>query len=298
LPSRDAESYDGIRPISVKRETLGSFIAKVIYFFRRNVRFVLAWRLDLVMTLLGVGTTTVMWGLLATMVGGGAQSYLNRYGYGGNYFSFLIIGLIANDYLWIPMQRLYSYLQSHWGTGWLDFMLITPSNPLSVLLGPQAYSFVLVSVQATIQVLVGYFVFQLRFDPNANLFALVIIIPMSMIAAIGWGLMSASTFTLINAKGGSNPVLWFLTTFTPLLSGVYYTPEILPNWVEPLGLILPHTYVIKGLRKALLSGASLADLTPEITGLAALSLIILPLGYMIFRWSIDKGRRDGTIMPW
>lgn len=287
-----------VRPVSVVRETPFSFLAKSAHFFKRYVRFAFAFRLDLVMTLLGLVASTAMWAVMARLVGSGAAGQLSRYGYGEDYFSFLLLGLMVNSYLWIPLHKLYSALQSQWGSGWLDFMLLTPSSPLSHLFGPQSYDFFMATVHVVFQLVVGYLFFGFTASPTANIPGALLILGLGLVCMIGWGLLAASTFTLLNAKGGGNPVGWFLTTFTPFLAGVYYPPELLPAWLRTVSYVLPHTHAMKGIRQALLEGSGISGLIPTITGLLALGAVMVPLGYLAFKQSINKGKRDGSILPW
>jgi len=287
-----------VRPVRVVKETPLSFLAKSVHFLKRYIRFAFAFRLDLAMTLLGLLATTTMWAVMAGLVGPAAAPRLSAHGYGDDYFSFLLLGLMVNSYLWIPLRKLYSALQSQWGSGWLDFMLLTPSSPLSHLFGPQSYDFFMATVQVSFQLTVGYIFFGFEASPTANIPGALLVLILGLLSMVGWGLLAASTFTLLNAKGGGNPVAWFLTTFTPLLAGVYYPPELLPGWLRTVSYLLPHTHAMKGIRKALLEGATIKTLLPSITALITLGAIIVPLGYLAFKHSIKKGKKDGSILPW
>ena len=49
-----------------------------------------------------------------------------------------------------------------------------------------------------------------------------------------------------------------------VVSGVYYPVEVLPQWMQWLSVISPATYVLDGIRDAILNGAGLSTMGDEI----------------------------------
>ena len=45
-----------------------------------------------------------------------------------------------------------------------------------------------------------------------------------------------------------------------VVSGVYYPVEVLPQWMQWLSVISPATYVLNGIRDAILNGAGLSTM--------------------------------------
>ena len=76
----------------------------------------------------------------------------------------------------------------------------------------------------------------LRFLPLgfAYLPDVLVVLILAVIALTGLGLAGASTFTLLNAKNwDSNPIGWLVGFGVTLLSGVYFPPTVLPEWLIP-----------------------------------------------------------------
>ena len=67
-----------------------------------------------------------------------------------------------------------------------------------------------------------------------------------------------------------------------LVSGVYYPVDVLPAWMQPLSVISPATYVIRGMRAALMDGAGLDTLWPEIWPALIVGTLSIPLGLRLF----------------
>jgi hypothetical protein len=65
-------------------------------------------------------------------------------------------------------------------------------------------------------------------------------------------------------------------------SEVYYPIDVLPKAFQALGVISPATYVLDGVRQALLEGASTASLWPLIWPVLLIGLALIPLGLWVF----------------
>jgi ABC-2 type transport system permease protein len=71
--------------------------------------------------------------------------------------------------------------------------------------------------------------------------------------------------------------------------------EVLPDWLQTLARFFPLTYSLEAMRRALLTGESLAALAREVTILAAFALILLPASLIAFRLAVRQAKRDGSL---
>ncbi len=53
--------------------------------------------------------------------------------------------------------------------------------------------------------------------------------------------------------------------------------------------------MIEAVRKAALGGATLSDLTPEITAILGFGVFWLAAGYLLFNWMERRARRSGAL---
>ena len=58
------------------------------------------------------------------------------------------------------------------------------------------------------------------------------------------------------------------------------------------------THALEAMRLALLKGYSLNELRGELGVLAVIALVFLPVSVFIFSISVEKGRRDGSLMKY
>jgi ABC-2 type transport system permease protein len=127
---------------------------------------------------------------------------------------------------------------------------------------------------------------------KANLFAASIVLILTIICFSSLGIISAS-FIMIYKQG--DPINWALNTGSSLLGGVFYPITILPDWLQNLSYILPITYSLNAMRRALLQGVPLADLAPDIFALVLFSIVMLPISILVFKYAIMKVKLDGSL---
>jgi ABC-2 type transport system permease protein len=76
---------------------------------------------------------------------------------------------------------------------------------------------------------------------------------------------------------------------------VYYPIDVLPNAFQALGIVSPATYVLDGVRQALLEGASTASLWPLIWPVVLIGLLLIPLGLWVFGIAERYAKRAGKL---
>jgi ABC-type multidrug transport system permease subunit len=97
----------------------------------------------------------------------------------------------------------------------------------------------------------------------------------------GIGLLVASQATTIETVSGlMNLVMLPMWVF----SGVFFSPERFPEYVQPLINLLPLTAVNQSLRGIMLEGKSLVELWPQMALMSAYTLVTFGLALRFFRW--------------
>jgi ABC-2 type transport system permease protein len=85
-----------------------------------------------------------------------------------------------------------------------------------------------------------------------------------------------------------------IQAFVLLVSGVYYQVEVLPEWLQVFSVISPATYMLDGIRGAIINGDSIADVMPELAALAIFGVVLIPASMLVFdiaeRWAKKTGR--------
>jgi ABC-2 type transport system permease protein len=85
-----------------------------------------------------------------------------------------------------------------------------------------------------------------------------------------------------------------IQAFVLLVSGVYYQVDVLPAWLRAFSFISPATYILDGMRGAVIDGKSTIDVWRQLAALTAFGVVLIPGGMLTFavaeRWAKKTGR--------
>jgi ABC transporter DrrB family efflux protein len=104
------------------------------------------------------------------------------------------------------------------------------------------------------------------------------------LSMIALGLTIAARFSSEELVGG---LLNVLTWPMMLLSGIWFSLEGSPRWVQWVANVFPLTHILDAARAVMLDGAGVVQIAPHLLFLAATALAFLAFGAWSFRWRID-----------
>jgi ABC-2 type transport system permease protein len=264
-------------------------VEKPLAFVWRDFINETSYKFAFLMQLFGILTSTLMFFFISKLLGDVGVKYLKPYG--GNYFSFVLIGIAFFSYLRVSMQSLSESIREGQMLGTLEALLVTQTEIPTIILSSSLYSFIWASFRVAVYLLLGIFVFGVSIG-NANLIGALLILILTIISFSSLGIISAS-FIIIMKRG--DPITWMFTNISGLLGGLYFPISVLPGWLQKFSYFLPVTYSLEGMRLALLKGYSLSELMPNILALVVFSIITLPLSIMIFGYAVRRAKTDGTL---
>jgi ABC-type multidrug transport system permease subunit len=119
------------------------------------------------------------------------------------------------------------------------------------------------------------------FGSYVTLFIIAVFGAMSLISM---GLLVATRIASEEMAGGIlNLISWPMM----FLSGVWFSLEGTHPLVQKLALAFPLTHVTSAARAVMIDGAGLLDVAPQLTALAAMSIIFIAIGAWTFRWDTE-----------
>ncbi len=124
----------------------------------------------------------------------------------------------------------------------------------------------------------------IHFHSAGNPALLALLALLGALSMIALGLTIAARFSSEELVGG---LLNLLTWPMMLLSGIWYSLEGSPRWVQWVAHLFPLTHLLDAARAVMLDGAGLAQIAPNLLYLAATTLVFLAFGAWSFRWRID-----------
>jgi ABC-2 type transport system permease protein len=116
---------------------------------------------------------------------------------------------------------------------------------------------------------------------NALLFLVAVLGCLSLIA---FGLIVAARFASEEVVGG---LLNLLTWPMMLLSGIWFSLEGSPRWMQWLAQLFPLTHILQAVRAITLDGAGLDAIGVDLAYLAGTTLVFLGIGAATFRWRAE-----------
>jgi ABC-2 type transport system permease protein len=208
------------------------------------------------------------------------------------YTTILLIGAVIWAYLGIVFEIMTETVAWERWEGTIEYTFMAPLSRSVHLVGVGLFAIAYGVIRAALLFGVVAFFFNLEM-PQANFGAALVVLAVASISFIGLGVMTA-VLPLISPEKGAQ--LGFIAQGMLLVvSGIYYPVEILPEPMQWLAVISPATYALRGIREAILEGATLSELGPELAALTVIGVISIPLGIWIFRRGEVYAKRHGKL---
>ena len=110
---------------------------------------------------------------------------------------------------------------------------------------------------------------------------------------MGWAVALGVTAMVLRHGAGAESLAWSILFGIAPFSAVFYPVSALPDWVQPIALLLPATHVFEGMRAALLDGR----VAWEHLGAAfALDAVWLAALGWVFLAQFRRARRTGALL--
>ena len=167
-------------------------------------------------------------------------------------------------------------------SGFLKRLHATPLSAFEFLTA-QVLSRLLLILFVTFVLYIGISLI-IGFHNAGNPLLLVLVAVLAALSMIALGLTIAARFSSEELVGG---LLNLLTWPMMLLSGIWFSLEGSPRWVQWIAHIFPLTHALDAARAVMLDGAGLASIAPHLLYLAVTALAFLAFGAWSFRWRID-----------
>lgn len=247
-----------------------------------------SYRLGMVMSLAGLIVTI----LPMYFVAGALQPVLaDRISTeGGNYFGFLVVGVLAFSFLSTAVNAVPGAIASGISTGTLEAMLSTRARLRALIAGLVGYAFTWTAVRGALTIVMAVLL-GVRLSAAHSGIAL-LILALIVMAYFGIGLMAAAMVLAFRTTG---PLPQVVLLLSGLLGGVYYPTSVIPSWIQSLSSVVPLTYGLRALRRVWLDGLGLREVIPDVVTLAGMAIGLLALGVAVFAIGMRYARRAGTL---
>lgn len=210
--------------------------------------------------------------------------------YGGQYFTFLLLGMAFQDFVTLSQSTFTTSIREHQLMGTMEIVMLSPIPVPIILLFSSIWSYIFTSIRFTLYIVIGM---AFGFDmSHANLLPFALLFVLSILSFASLGILTAAV-TLIIKRGEG--LIAFMTAATVALGGVVYPISVLPAPLQCAAKLLPFTYALAGVRKALMVGACAGDLFTEFIALAVFAVILCPLSLWAFAVAVKRAKVLGTL---
>jgi ABC-2 type transport system permease protein len=245
------------------------------------------WMWELVWILYGVSITLSI-GFLAVGVEKMTGAKFDR--------NHLMLYLLTGSLLWGYLSGLFwdiSHIVSweRW-EGTIEYTFMAPISRITHVFGMSLFAIVsgVVRTLFMLALVVAFFGLDLG---KANLLGALVVLAVASFSFLGFGTMAA-VLPLMSPEKGSQ-IAGIVEGILLMVSGVYYETSVLPNWMQAISVFSPATYTLRGMRRALLEGAGIRDLSDCLLPLLVMGIVLIPLGLKVFQWGEYYCKRTGKL---
>ncbi|MCY3020086.1 MAG: ABC transporter permease [Planctomycetota bacterium] len=256
-------------------------------FFCRQMAMFLSNRTETLFALASMSCWAIAYGVMGKFFTKYADPKIKDYLQGcPDYTSFLVIGFLVSLLVFSARGNVTWLVRSK------DFpnLYTAPCSLPIIILGANMWKYCWIFLQVVLFMVVAYFLFGVTFHVNAGFFAVV-----------GAGIILMTAFDLIGAgfrvitKGETDPINWTIGISGMVLSGQLFPIQALPPWAQPLCYLHPQYYINTLARRTMGEGLGITAVWRELGGFALTSLLLLVIGYWIFRLGFRRARVEGTL---
>lgn len=209
---------------------------------------------------------------------------------GGDYFGFLIVGMMAFSFLMTAVNTVPTAISSGIATGTLEALLSTRASLPSLITGLIGYNFVWTALKSVLLLAAGLLL-GMHLAWGALLSSL-LILALIVLAYLPFGLIAAAMVLAFRTTG---PLPSAVLILSGLLGGVYYPTQVIPSWIQRLSDVVPLTYGLHALRRTLLEGVPFTAVTQDVVTLVGFVVLLNAVSLFALSEALHYARRMGTL---
>ena len=257
-------------------------------FMKRDGLIMISYRTAFVMQIFGIFLSVPIFFFMGNLFEGTQPETLERYG--GNYFAFLLVGIALIDYLSVSLGSFCRSLRESQLMGTLEIILLSPTPLSMMLLCSSLWVYLFTTLRFVMYLLAGM-ALGLELG-DANVPAAVVTLALAVASFVPFGVIAASVIMIIKRGNFINTIV---SAVSVVLGGVLYPTESLPAWLGAIANLVPFTHAAIAMRLALLEGASLSEIAPQLFTLSVFAGVLLPVAFFMFRYAVRYTKVMGTL---
>ena len=261
-----------------------AFVEREVALMKRYWLWELVWIIYGIVTSLSIAYI----GLAVPVISGSAVDPATT----SRFVLYLLVGTIAWRFMGLVFENIAEVIAWERWEGTIEYTFMAPVPRLTHLAGMAAATIVRALV-FSVTTLFAVMLFVPVDLSRANALSAIVMLGVGTVAFMGLGIASAVFPMLWTEKGLQ--MAYIVQAVVLLVSGVYYPTTVLPGVLQALSILSPATYVIEGMRRALLDGADLAALWPLVWPALLVGVLSIPIGLRAFVAAERYAKRTGRL---
>jgi ABC-2 type transport system permease protein len=251
---------------------------------RRDFDLAQSYRLSLMFDIAWGVIDLLLYFFISKIVGTGAADL----GGAPSYFSFAVAGIVMSLVVYATSSEVAYRVRDEQLTGTFEILLAQPLRTVELALGLTSFPLVFAVVRAAGYLLLAALALDLD-APDADWTGVIVLLVTAGLAFAPIGILTAAA-TLVFKRGTAvAAAIVFAMTF---VSGAFFPVEVLPEWLQVIGRVMPTSFAFNGLRNALFEGS-------DWVGNALALLVFAGIGFPVAVWllstALAHAKRMGTL---
>jgi ABC-2 type transport system permease protein len=204
---------------------------------------------------------------------------------------FLLVGTLVWAYLSAVLDDMSLVIMWERWEGTIEHTLMTPVPRVVHLIGMSVFGVLHALFRTSLILLVSLPFFDVS-AAHVSWMALFAVVAVGSVSVIGLGIFTSILPLLYPERG--EQMSFMVQAMVLLVSGVYYGTDVLPAWLQFGSRLSPATYLLRGIRAAVIDGRGIGDQWETLLVLAAFGAVMIPASLAAFaraeRWAKKTGR--------
>jgi len=205
---------------------------------------------------------------------------------------FLLLGTLVWAYLSAVLDDISLVITWERWEGTIEHTLMAPVSRAIHLIGMSVFGVLHAIVRTLLIFAIAVPFFSVDLG-QADWFAAAVVILVGSVSVAGLGILTGVLPLLYPERG--TQMSFMLQAVVLLVSGVYYSVEVLPGWLRVFAYISPATYILDGIRGAVIDGRGVVDLWETLITLALFGAVLVPGGIAVFSVAEPWAKKTGQL---
>jgi ABC-2 type transport system permease protein len=268
--------------------SLGLLLRRVRAFVVRDFRLTFSYRLEFFLRILSILITVTSFYFVSQTFDGQVSRAFPQW---HDPLVAWITGFAVLSYFMTGFSSLANAIREEQKQGTLESVLMTPISIPTVIVASSAWDLVLATFTSSLYFIFGWLFFGARYQGSLLLAVLFLCLTTLVLACIG--ILSAS-FAMVFKRG--DPFAVLLGTGSALFSGVLFPTQLLGKEFGVISKIFPTTYGLDGIRRVLVDGQTITQVTGPLTALLLFLAVLLPFSLWVFAQAVKRAKREGSLI--